>query len=241
MSLLVRICSVYFDNVLSSLNSVSSVDSRVITEQARAAMEGGKSQSIAAFLASLIIFFYFHFHLHEPMAAWWFLFSCVYMGVRSFMMWRYYRRTDIDQDIDIWAKRYVTLAFTSGLVWSLISWMLIPKNDLAVTFALIMTLMSICVTSAFELAVYKRAVFAFLLPMGLMPFVALLWQQQTSVWSSYSYARGAQICASAKCDVDVCIAGALRKRRFGRTVDASSQSSRASEQRENTFFCCCQS
>jgi signal transduction histidine kinase len=181
MSLLVRICLVYFDNVLSSLITVGSVDGRVLKEQVRAALEGGKSQSMSAFLTSLIIFLYFHFHLHEPMARWWFLIICLHLCLRMFLMWLTYRHSDIDRDVDILAKRFVFLALTSGVVWGLMSWMLIPKNDLAVTFALIMTLMSICVVSTFQLAVYRMAVFAFLLPMGLIPIAGLLWKQQTEL------------------------------------------------------------
>jgi signal transduction histidine kinase len=181
MSLLVRICSVYFDNVSGSLLSVGSIESRVRKEQVRAALEGGKAQSMSAFLTSLIIFLYFHFHLHEPMARWWFLIICLHLCVRIFMMWITHRHSDLDCDVDILAKRFVFLAFTSGIVWALMSWMLIPKNDLAVTFALIMTLMSICVVSTFQLAVYRLAVFAFLMPMGLIPIAGLLWQQQTEL------------------------------------------------------------
>jgi signal transduction histidine kinase/ActR/RegA family two-component response regulator len=181
MSLLVRISSAYFDNVLSSLISVGSVDGRVLKEQVRAALEGGKSQSISAFLTSLIIFLYFHLHLREPMAAFWFLIICIHLCVRMLTMWLSYRLSDLDRDVDILAKRFVFLAFTSGVVWALMSWMLIPKNDLAVTFALIMTLMSICVVSTFQLSVYRPAVFAFLLPMGLIPIAALIWQRQTEL------------------------------------------------------------
>jgi signal transduction histidine kinase/CheY-like chemotaxis protein len=160
---------------------LDAIEIRIEREQAEAMIATSYAAAAGVVLTSFWIVVYFYWNARDTMAYWWLAIVCVHQSTRLLGTWLYYKSHPENRDTTLWVKRYQFMVTGSGVIWGLSLWMFLPKDNLGLSVALVMVIMSVCPAGVLSVVLYRRAIFMFVIPMCVTSAAGLLWYRTTEL------------------------------------------------------------
>jgi signal transduction histidine kinase/CheY-like chemotaxis protein len=155
----------------------TSIEQRILREQADALISTSPSGSVAAFILSLGFWTLFYWYTRNPMTLVWALILHPVQLLRVVVTWRYLKIPNAQRQPERSARKHTLILLISSVIWGLAPWLFFPQGNFPLTSLMLLVIMGMVSAGMASVAQYRPAILAFSIPMLVGLSTALLWQR----------------------------------------------------------------